>query len=103
MLYTYDFGDYWEHVVTSASRAPYDRSFKCLDGCGHGVAEDVNIGGWPELIEAYRTSRPNHEQKDLRHWYEYNASNGDRLGLANGREHFWDKDAINRNLSRLAL
>lgn len=61
MVYTYDFRDRWEHLLTTTGRAEATRKFHCIDGVGHGVAEDVKQEGWAPLKEAYRTSRPNKE------------------------------------------
>lgn len=62
MVYTYDFGDRWEHLLTVTGRADTSSKFRCIDGVGHHVAEDVKQDGWAELKEAYRTTRPNKEQ-----------------------------------------
>ncbi|KAK5120574.1 hypothetical protein LTR85_006230 [Meristemomyces frigidus] len=101
IVYTYDFGDRWEHTLTLMSRAPASATFSCTEGSGHGVAEDVVQDGWQPLVEAYRAARPNKEQKEKRRWYERDCSNGDRLGLGEGRERIWDKDDVNRRLERV--
>jgi hypothetical protein len=98
--YNYDFGDNWTHEITVERRSPGTKIIQCLDGSGHGVAEDVNYEGWGELKEAYRTSKPNKKQREKREWFERVASNANRLGLGGGREHFWDKDQINGMLQR---
>ncbi|KAK4547411.1 hypothetical protein LTR36_001067 [Oleoguttula mirabilis] len=99
IVYTYDFGDKWKHTVTVDGRAPATSTFSCVDGSGHGVAEDVAQDGWEPLKLAYRASRPSKEQKEKRDWYERRCGNRDRLGLGNGREHFWDRAAVNARLS----
>jgi len=97
--YEYDFGDCWTHEITLIGRADATVKFRCLDGEGHGVAEDVgSTRGWWKLKEAYRAENPTQEQKDKRHWFENQATNRDRRGLGNGIERFWDKEAINANL-----
>ena len=98
--YTYDFGDGWTHEFTVERRSPATYIIKCLDGSGHGVAEDIKRTGWAGLKEAYRTSNPNKEQRENRQWVETMASNGNKRGLGGGREHFWDKDEINRKLQK---
>ncbi|KAK5685268.1 hypothetical protein LTS10_003346 [Elasticomyces elasticus] len=99
MVYTYDFGDRWEHLLTVNGRAEASTKFHCIDGSGHGVAEDVVQDGWQVLIDAYRARRPDEEQREKIHWYETRCSNGDPKGLGNGREHVWDNDAVNMRLS----
>ncbi|KAK5689273.1 hypothetical protein LTR17_026385, partial [Elasticomyces elasticus] len=99
MVYTYDFGDRWEHLLTITNRAPASTKFHCIDGSGHGVAEDVVQDGWQVLIDAYRAPRPDEEQREKIHWYESSCSNRDPKGLGNRREYDWDKDAVNMRLS----
>ncbi|KAM7206105.1 plasmid p 4b orf-3 family protein [Naviculisporaceae sp. PSN 640] len=99
MVYTYDFGDNWEHYMTIVGRAPPTDDFICLDGKGHGVAEDVGAWmGWEELKEAYRAKKPTKEQKDRRRWFENQASNSDPKGLSGDCVEWFDKDAINKAL-----
>ncbi|KAK3684452.1 hypothetical protein LTR37_020260 [Vermiconidia calcicola] len=99
MVYTYDFGDRWEHLLTVTRRADPTTKFQCVDGIGHGVAENVVQTGWAELKEAYRTKEPNKEQREKMQWYERQASNGSPQGLKNGREHVFDKDEVDAKLS----
>lgn len=100
MLYTYDFGDMWEHDMTVQGRAKATRDFQVLDGSGHPVAEDAGgVMGWEELKAAYRTANPTSEQKETREWFEERASNGDPRGLAGDRVNFFDKEAVNKMLS----
>lgn len=97
--YEYDFGDRWTHDITVIGRAGATTKFKCLDGEGHGVAEDVGSSdGWQELKQAYKATTPNEEQKKKREWFENRASNRDRRGLGDGRERTWNIEAINLNL-----
>jgi hypothetical protein len=100
--YEYDFGDSWEHEVTVVGRATATEVFLCTGGEGHGVAEDVgSYRGWQNLKKAYRTQRPTKEQKDKMRWFETQASNADPQGLANGRDRFFDRDAVNFKLARM--
>ncbi|KAG8625716.1 hypothetical protein KVT40_006117 [Elsinoe batatas] len=98
--YEYDFGDGWEHVITCTGRAPTTDHFVCLDGEGHGCAEDV--GGWHSwlgLREAYDAPNPDRDQKERRKWFERFASNGDPEGLRGELKWRWDKENINRVLA----
>ena len=99
LVYTYDFGDRWEHLLTVTGREPASTKFRCSEGVGHPVAEDVKQDGWADLKAAYRAQRPNKEQREQMQWFERQASNGDPRGLKNGREHEWDQEAVNARLS----
>ncbi|KAF2180838.1 hypothetical protein K469DRAFT_672320 [Zopfia rhizophila CBS 207.26] len=103
MEYMYDFGDGWQHTITIEGRAKPSDHIVCIDGSGHGVAEDVKRDGWAELKEAYRTQNPNREQKEKRRWFERQASNADPRGLGSGREHEWSKDSVNQRLAARGL
>lgn len=103
MEYMYDFGDRWKHIISLKARTEASDHFKCTDGSGHGVAEDVKGRGWADLKKAYRTSNPNKEQREHREWFETRASNCDPDGLANGREHSWSKAQVNRRLFEAGL
>ena len=104
MQYEYDFGDCWEHQMTLLSRVGTTSGvFQCTAGEGHGVAEDVGSSkGWEDLKQAYRSQRPNKEQKEKMEWFENLASNEDRQGLDNGRDRMWPKTKINSRLAELA-
>ncbi|ORY11905.1 plasmid pRiA4b ORF-3-like protein-domain-containing protein [Clohesyomyces aquaticus] len=84
MEYMYDFGDNWRHDIIRKGRAPPTSHIVCLDGRGHGVAQDATITGWEALKEAYRSPSPNEEQRDNIYWYENEAMNGDSNGLGGG-------------------
>lgn len=78
-MYTYDFGDWWEHqiVVQDVSAAdPDDRYPACTDGVGNCPPEDVGgVYGYERFLDAI--SDPNHKDHDATlEWY------GDRLGKA---------------------
>ena len=104
MEYEYDFGDCWCHDITLIGRENAASTFKCVDGEGHGCAEDVgSINGWAELKTAFRASRPNKELKDKMKWYKQSASNGDQGGLGNGRDRQWAKDLINAKLATMKV
>ncbi len=103
MEYMYGFGDGWQHDITIEGRAKATTTIKCLDGTGHGVAEDVKRPSWKELKEAYRTNRPNKEQQQKREWFERQVSNCDPRGFGKGREHEWSKTDVNRRLAAAGL
>lgn len=70
-VYTYDFGDSWEHqivVETRLAREPGRAYPACLAGERHGPPEDCGgIPGFYNLLEAIRD--PDHEQhEELLNW-----------------------------------
>lgn len=97
MVYTYDFGDDWEHKITvekvlpAKPQAPVAR---CTGGRGAAPAEDSGgVWGWANMVEA--VNNPNHEQhQEYREW----------LGLSRG-ESFEAKNfswqEINEKLGRM--
>ncbi|TVY90517.1 Uncharacterized protein LAWI1_G004397 [Lachnellula willkommii] len=100
--YCYDFGDGWEHVISCTGRADATAQFVCLDGEGHGCAEDVGgYIGWQELLEAYDAEKPTKKQKESMSWFETQASNKDAEGLRGEKKWRWDKDKINTVLNEL--
>ena len=90
--------------MTRMSRADTATDFfQCTDGEGHGVAEDVgSVNGWEFLKQAYRSPRPNKEQREKMKWFETFASNKDRQGLGNGRDKLWARAEINSRLAKMA-
>lgn len=71
LLYTYDFGDWWEHdvVVEDISTAdPDERYPRCVDGARAGPPEDVGgVFGYAELLAAM--ADPGHaEHVTMREW-----------------------------------
>lgn len=102
LQYNYDFGDNWNHSITYLGKGPRTEKFRCIDGEGHGPAEDAGgLTGWGELKEAYRTGNPNAKQKEFRQWYEEGATNGFATGLGGERIWRWSQDKVNRELARL--
>lgn len=102
MEYEYDFGDSWEHEISVIGRAPATSAFVCSGGEGHGVAEDVgSVNGWQSLKKAYRTQRPDKDQKERMYWFERQASNSDPYGLGNGRDRLFDRDGVNFKLAKI--
>ncbi len=102
MEYEYDFGDCWVHKIKIVGRADASDRFVCLEGAGHGVAEDAgSTSGWEALKKAYRTTTPTKEQREKRAWFEKQASNRDPRGLANGRDRIWDMVGVNVALARI--
>jgi len=99
----YDFGDNWSHIITVQGRADATDKFSCIDGTGHYVAEDVMQPGWQDLKDAYKAENPDETQREQIHWFENLASNGDPLGLGNGREHEWDREFINARLEMVHI
>jgi hypothetical protein len=100
--YNYDFGDGWEHVISCTGRTDATERFFCLDGEGHGCAEDVGgSSGWKELLKAYDAQNPTNDQKELISWFETKASNKDPEGLRGEMKWRWDKDRINAVLGEL--
>lgn len=100
--YNYDIGEGWEHVITCTGRTDPTAHFICLDGEGHGCAEDVGGSkGWDELLKAYDAQNPTIEQKEKILWFETFASNKDPEGLRGEMKWRWDKDKINVVLTEL--
>ena len=100
--YEYDFGDCWCHAITLVGRRDPTKGFVCIDGEGHGCAEDVgSTPGWQRLKAAYRASNPTKEQVDSMRWYEKRASNRESQGLGGGRDRIWSKDTINARLATM--
>lgn len=100
--YEYDFGDRWTHAITVIGRTDHSTTFSCIAGEGHPCAEDAGgFSGWKELVEAYRTARPDEEQREKKEWFETRCSNQDRRGLAGERIKQWDKGLVNRMLAQV--
>lgn len=96
MTYQYDFGDSWEHLITVIGRGDKLEFFFCVDGEGHGCAEDAGGPiGWEDVRNAYKGRRGD---KDLREWYEKTCVNGDPAGLKGDKVWRWDQGEINGHL-----
>ncbi|CAJ2512892.1 Uu.00g010110.m01.CDS01 [Anthostomella pinea] len=93
----------WDHVIELIGREPPTASFSCKERGGHGVAEDVgSSSGLNKLLAAYRSNRPNSEQKDKIKWFESMCSNADKDGLK-GRESMWDIASVNEALQKINI
>jgi HAMP domain-containing protein len=97
IVYTYDFGDDWEHLVKVEKVLPADQqapAARCTGGRGMGPAEDSGgPHGWALLVEAVKDPR-HKEHKEYRGW----------LGLAKGEKFdptYFDNVELNENLSSL--
>jgi len=70
-LYTYDFGDYWEHEIEIVDMLKKEKGIrypKCLDGRRNGPPEDCGgIPGYEDVIDAL-TSKDKSEYEDLLEW-----------------------------------
>ncbi|KIW21994.1 uncharacterized protein PV07_12602 [Cladophialophora immunda] len=109
LLYEYDHGDGWEHVITLVGiedpgfrkammlEAEYDSAL-CFAGEGHPCAEDCGgEPGWEDLkqIFAKKGSRAKDGRKN---WYKTYCANGDAEGLDPYR---WDMLDVNAKLQNL--
>ncbi len=93
IVYEYDFGDSWEHVVLVEKILPPDPSVRyptCLKGKRACPPEDCGgVWGYADLLEAL--ADPKHEQhQEMRRW----------IGGDFDPEAF-DLDAVNRQLQQL--
>jgi hypothetical protein len=92
-VYTYDFGDGWEHEIVVEKKLPPEAGQAypiCVDGKRHGPPEDCGgVPGYYSLLNAI--SDPlNHQHKESRDW----------LGDEFDPEAF-SVDEINRSLAPL--
>lgn len=96
LIYQYDFGDSWEHLITVLGRGDKVEFFFCVDGEGHRCAEDAGgPSGWEDVRDAYKKISGD---KDLREWYEKTCTNGDAAGLKGEKVWRWDQAEINGHL-----
>jgi hypothetical protein len=98
--YLYDSVNGWDHVITYKGRTGATTQFICVDGEGHGCAEDVGgPSGWNELLVAYDASNrsPAHFENIM--WFENDAINMDSKGLGRDRKLEWDREKINQILA----
>ncbi len=97
MVYTYDFGDDWDHLIKVEKVLPADPTAlvaRCTAGRGCGPAEDSGgPWGWSNVVAA--VNDPKHgEHKEYRDW----------LGLSRGQTfdpQAFDLARINKDLARL--
>lgn len=102
LVYDYNLREGWEHIVSVTGRAAPTSQFVCVDGEGHGCAEDVGgHSGWADLLTAYDAVNPTQDQKDKIEWFENQSSNGDSDGLRGEKKLMWDKDRVNEVLREL--
>ena len=102
MSYTYDYGNRWEHEISVVGIAPATSIIQCVEGEGHGIAEDCGgIQGWQALLDAYNTSTPTKKQWEMRKWFEKQALNADPQGLLNRGDRRWDLGEVNSRLGRV--
>ena len=66
ILYLYDFGDYWEHVIVLENILRYDSTMRipvCTAGSGNCPPEDCGgVPGFKEMLEVLKN--PGHEEYD---------------------------------------
>jgi hypothetical protein len=72
LVYEYDFGDSWEHIVMVEKISPANASTPitavCLDGARACPPEDCGgIGGYMELLKALRNKR-HPEHRSMKEW-----------------------------------
>lgn len=96
LIYQYDFGDSWEHLISVIGRGDKLEFFFCVDGEGHGCAEDA--GGPINWEDVRNACKGRSGDKDLREWYEKICVNGDRAGLKGDKVWRLDQDEINGHL-----
>ncbi|KAI9851903.1 MAG: hypothetical protein M1830_006841 [Pleopsidium flavum] len=88
LMYNYDFGDHWDHLVELVGRAKEaSDNVSCVEGEGHPVGEDVGgPRGWGGVQAAYLSpaaegSEDLEDQEERIMWYEQYCLNGDENGL----------------------
>lgn len=82
LVYEYDFGDSWEHIVTLEKILPAGAStsvaVQCLAGSRACPPEDCGgIGGYMELLKALRNKK-HPEHKSMKEWLGQNSSTSKR-------------------------
>ena len=111
VVYTYDFGDRWEHNIEVIGRAnTATENVVCIDGEGHPAGEDIGgTSGWGQVQEAHLApaaagSEERNKQKEWLSRYEECCANADSKGQKGFRgDGFWrwDIDEVNSKLTRL--
>ncbi|CZT06242.1 uncharacterized protein RAG0_12036 [Rhynchosporium agropyri] len=95
-------GDGLKHNIKLVGRADFTSYYVCLDGVGHGSAEDVGgHRGWNDLLKMYEADSPTSDQLNQMLWYQSDASNKDISGLREDRKWRWNKDKVNAILKQL--
>jgi len=80
LVYIYDFGDHWEHVVTfKRTKIARDSRPIFTKAIGYGPVEDSGgVTGWQEVKDAFATTTPTRDQLEKRHWALETAAMADR-------------------------
>ena len=72
LIYTYDFGDSWDHDVVIEKTVPYDPAIQypfCIAGENAGPPEDCGgMGGYYNLVEALNNKK-HPEHKEMLEWH----------------------------------
>ena len=72
LIYTYDFGDSWDHDVVIEKTVPYDSAIQypiCIAGENAGPPEDCGgMGGYYNLVEAL-SNKKHPEHKEMLEWH----------------------------------
>lgn len=77
-----------------------------MGGVGHCPVERMNIEPavkGTEIKAAYWSKKPSEAQEKTMKWYETEATNGDSLGLRDGRENHFDTTEVNARLVEAGL
>jgi hypothetical protein len=95
LVYRYDFGDSWEHLLSVRESRPADGTLpRCTGGAGAAPAEDSGgVWGWRDKVQA-ATDPAHAEHAEVREW----------LGLTDGETldpRAFDRAAVNRRLAVL--
>jgi len=103
LLYRYDFGDGWEHLVEVLSVDPFDASvapLSCLAGSGATPPEDCGgPSGYEHLLDAYGDpDDTEHEEARLLLGDGYDPDGFDRAGVDDRLEMLWRGDEESESL-----
>lgn len=94
MIYTYDFGDDWEHIITVLKKPKEEVLFpKCIKGENPAPIEDCGgIPGFYNLMEIIKKKRKTAEEKERLEWY------GIPQGKTYEETYKFDIDDVNQSL-----